>query len=116
MWNVIRRARLLASVLVLVLFTGIASAQTAKVNFLHVNDVYEIAPARGWGGFAPLMTLLKQERAQSPNSVTTLGGDLISPSLMSGLTKGQQIIELMKAVGLTLAILGSPRFDFCDAA
>ncbi len=114
MWNVIRRSRLLASVLVLVLFTGIASAQTAKVTFLHVNDVYEIAPARGWGGFAPLMTLLKQERAQSPNAVTTLGGDLISPSLMSGLTKGQQMIELMNAVGLDLAIFGNHEFDFGD--
>src|SRR5258708_13743869 len=99
MWNVIRRARLLASVLVLVLFTGIASAQTAKVTFLHVNDVYEIAPARGWGGFAPLMTLLKQEPAQSPNAVTTLGGDLIPPSLMPGPTQGPRMIAPPHAAG-----------------
>ncbi|MBI1779323.1 MAG: bifunctional metallophosphatase/5'-nucleotidase [Proteobacteria bacterium] len=114
MWEFLRRSRLLAAVLALALVAGTAWGQTAKITFLHTNDVYEIAPARGWGGFAPLMTLLKQERAQAQNAVTTFGGDLISPSLMSGLTKGQQMVELMNAVGLDLAIFGNHEFDFGD--
>ncbi len=85
---------------------------TAKVTFLHTNDVYEIAPVKGRGGFAELMTALRQERASARHSVTTFGGDLISPSLMSGLTKGAQMIELQNAVGLDLAVLGNHEFDF----
>jgi 2',3'-cyclic-nucleotide 2'-phosphodiesterase (5'-nucleotidase family) len=34
------------------------------------------------------MTLLTQERAAAAHSITTFGGDLISPSVLSGLTRG----------------------------
>ena len=70
-------------------FSATAFAQSAKLTLLHVNDVYEISAKRGKGGLAELMTLLRQERARADNSITTLGGDLISPSVMSGLTKGE---------------------------
>ncbi|MCK4868835.1 MAG: hypothetical protein KAT39_12350, partial [Alphaproteobacteria bacterium] len=65
-----------------------ASAEPTKITFLHTNDLYEISAKRGQGGFAELMTLLKAERAAAQHSITTFGGDLISPSVMSGLTKG----------------------------
>ena len=91
-----------------------AFAQSTTVTFLHVNDVYQISPGRAGGGFGELMTLLKQERARSANSVTTLGGDLLSPSVMSGLTQGAQMITLMNAIGLDYAGLGNHEFDFGD--
>jgi 2',3'-cyclic-nucleotide 2'-phosphodiesterase (5'-nucleotidase family) len=102
---------LVAVVLAAVLATA-AGAQTAAVTFLHVNDVYELSPKQGRGGFAPLMTLLKRERAAAPDAVTTLGGDLIGSSMMSGITKGTQMIELMNAIGLDLAVVGNHEFDF----
>jgi 5'-nucleotidase / UDP-sugar diphosphatase len=89
--------------------------QTATVTFLHLNDVYEISPKQGRGGFAPLMTLLKRERAAAPETITTLGGDLIASSMMSGITKGTQMIELMNAIGLDVAVVGNHEFDFGTA-
>ncbi len=89
-----------------------ASAQKVNLTLVHVNDVYEIAPIDGKGGFAPLMTLVKAERARNPNTIFTFGGDLISPSIMSGLTKGSQMIQLMNAVGTDVAVLGNHEFDF----
>ncbi len=89
-----------------------AAAEPTKITFLHVNDVYEISPKRGQGGFAELMTLLKAERAAAQHSITTFGGDLISPSVMSGLTKGTQMIELMNAIGMDVAAPGNHEFDF----
>ena len=80
-------ARLLAGVLLT--FSAFAWAEPTTLTFLHVNDVYEIAPKRGKGGFAPLMTILERERAASPHSITTFGGDLFSPSVMSGLHQGR---------------------------
>lgn len=82
------------------------------VTILHANDVYEITPKEGQGGFAPFMTLLRQERARPAATVTTFGGDLLSPSILSGLTKGQQMIELMNALGIDIAVLGNHEFDF----
>ena len=90
----------------------VAAAEPTKITFLHVNDVYEIAAKRGQGGFAELMTLLRQERATAEISITTLGGDLISPSVMSGLTKGSQMVELMNAIGMDVAVPGNHEFDF----
>ena len=86
-----------------------AFAQKATVTFLHVNDVYELSPKQGKGGFAPLMTLLKQERAKASNgtTITTLGGDLIASSMMSGITKGTQMIELTNAIGMDVAVVGN---------
>jgi len=89
-----------------------AGAETVRITFLHTNDFYEMAPIEGIGGFAPLMTLLKRERAAAEHSVTTFGGDLISPSLMSGVTRGAHMIELMNAVGLDVAVIGNHEFDF----
>ena len=80
--------------------------------FLHTNDLYEISPKRGQGGLAPLMTLIKAERAASNNTITTFGGDLLSPSVMSGLTKGKQMIALMNEIGLDVAVPGNHEFDF----
>jgi 2',3'-cyclic-nucleotide 2'-phosphodiesterase (5'-nucleotidase family) len=103
---------MLAAILAVTVLAGPAAAQTATVTFLHVNDVYELSPKGGRGGFAPLMTLLKQERAAAPGAITTLGGDLIGSSMMSGITKGTQMIELMNAIGLDLAVVGNHEFDF----
>ena len=97
-----------------VAMTAAAVAQSAKVSFLHINDVYEFAAKRGVGGMAELQTLLKAERAKGHTTITTLGGDLISPSVMSGLTKGTQMISMMNAIGVDLAGLGNHEFDFGD--
>jgi 5'-nucleotidase/UDP-sugar diphosphatase len=93
-------------------WSGAALAEAARITFLHTNDVYEIVPVGGQGGLAELGTLLKQERARSPHSITTFGGDLISPSVLSGLTEGTQMIDLMNRLGVDLAVLGNHEFDY----
>ena len=103
-------ARLLAGVLLTV--SAVAGAQPTTITFLHVNDVSEYASKRGSGGVAPLMTLLERERAASPHTVTTFGGDLFSPSLASGLTKGAHMVEMMNAIGLDVAVAGNHEYDF----
>jgi 2',3'-cyclic-nucleotide 2'-phosphodiesterase (5'-nucleotidase family) len=100
------------AVTVILVLGASAFAQKETVTFLHLNDVYEISPQQGRGGLAPLMTLLKEERAAAPGAITTLGGDLIGSSMMSGITKGTQMIELMNAIGLDIAVVGNHEFDF----
>ena len=89
-----------------------ALADQVTLTFLHCNDVYEISPREGRGGFAPFMTLLARERARNPHTITTFGGDLLSPSVMSGLTKGRQMIELTDALGVQVAVVGNHEYDF----
>jgi 2',3'-cyclic-nucleotide 2'-phosphodiesterase (5'-nucleotidase family) len=109
----LRRTALL--LLLAILLPAAAPAQTTRLTFLHTNDNYEIVPTRGWGGFAQLMTVLKEQRAASANALTTFGGDLLSPSIMSARHRGAQMIELMNAVGTDVAVLGNHEFDFGPA-
>ncbi len=98
-----------------ILWLSPAFAAPVKITFLHTNDIYLIDQKGGKGGFPKLMSLLKQERAANANTITTFGGDLLSPSIMSALTQGAQMIELMDAVGLQYAVLGNHEFDFGPA-
>lgn len=108
------RRQFLAAALLVALASAPAPgrAEPVTITLLHTNDVYEISPKRGRGGLAELMTLLERERARSPHHVTTFGGDLISPSLLSGLSKGEQMIELYNALGTDVAVPGNHEFDF----
>jgi 5'-nucleotidase / UDP-sugar diphosphatase len=92
--------------------TSDAWAQNGSLTFLHVNDVYEIAPVKGQGGFGPLMTLLRQERQRDGQAITTVGGDFLSPSLLSGTTQGEQMIALFNAVKVDAVTFGNHEFDF----
>ena len=89
-----------------------AQAAPVHVSLLHFNDAYDIAPASGEGGWAEAATLIRGERARQINTVVTYGGDLISPSFMSSLTQGSQMIALMNDVGVDYAAFGNHDFDF----
>ena len=112
-----RRQLLVATASSIVLLTAHALAAQAmaepvKITFLHTNDVYEISPKGGKGGLAELATLLGDERAGSANTITTFGGDLLSPSVMSGLSKGEQMIEIYNALATDIAVVGNHELDF----
>ncbi len=96
----------------LFLLSAAGYAEPTKITFLHINDIYEIEPRGGKGGFAPLMTLLEQERSNSSYTITTFGGDLFSPSILSGTTKGAHMVEMMNAIGTDIAVVGNHEYDF----
>lgn len=89
-----------------------AAATTGTLTVLSVNDVYEITAVQGWGGMAELMTLLAAERATASHHLTTVNGDFLSPSLMSALFKGAQMVDLLNAVGVDVVVFGNHEFDF----
>lgn len=93
-------------------FAPAVRAQDGTLTVLHVNDVYEIAPVDGKGGFAPLMTLLRRERARDPQALTTVGGDFLSPSLLLGMTRGAPMVGLFNAIGVDAVTFGNHEFDF----
>ena len=94
------------------LLSAAGYAEPTKITFLHFNDISEIEPRGGTGGLASLMTLLEQERANSSHTITTFGGDLFSPSILSGITKGAHMVEMMNAIGTDIAVVGNHEYDF----
>jgi 2',3'-cyclic-nucleotide 2'-phosphodiesterase (5'-nucleotidase family) len=107
------RRRLLRAAFLLLLAVGPAAAETTRLTFLHLNDIYEHLPRDGRGGLAEIATLIARERGAAPGPVfLTFGGDLISPSLASSITEGAHMIGIFNALGTDVAVLGNHEFDF----
>jgi 2',3'-cyclic-nucleotide 2'-phosphodiesterase (5'-nucleotidase family) len=97
-----------------------AGAETTRVTFLLVNDIYlmgDVAMPDGArrGGFARLATVVKAERAKGGHVIFAHAGDTISPSLMSGLDRGAHIITLTNLIPPDIFAPGNHEFDFGKA-
>ena len=84
------------------------------VTLLQINDAYVLEPVDGGrrGGMARLATLVKRARASNPNTIFAHAGDAISPSPMSTILRGEQMIAVLNAVGVDVATFGNHEFDF----
>ncbi|XP_036382207.1 snake venom 5'-nucleotidase-like [Megalops cyprinoides] len=81
-------------------------------TILHFNDVYEIKarPEEPVGGAARFATALKQ--FQHLNPLIVFSGDCLNPSLLSTITKGKHMVEILNKLGVHCAVYGNHEFDF----
>ena len=93
-------------------------AQT-KITFILVNDIYimgdqAMPDGRRRGGFARLAAIVKAERAKAAGGhvIFAHAGDTLSPSLMSGLDRGEHIIQLTNMIAPDIFAPGNHEFDF----
>lgn len=91
---------------------GHAYAETVKLTLLGVGDIYNFEGGKVRGGFARLNAVAKAEKAANPNFIYAFDGDMLSPSLLSGLDKGENTIELTNLVPFDIAVPGNHEFDF----
>ncbi len=89
------------------------STGIVRVTILHLNDTYQFTPADGGkrGGLARVMTIRKEALKDNPNTIMTLGGDTLSPSVETRTYKGAQMIDAWNAVGLDYSVFGNHEFD-----
>ena len=89
-----------------------AMAEIVKLTIFGVGDIYEFDGDGGRGGVARLNAVAKAERAANPNTIYVMDGDMLSPSLLSGFDKGQNMIDLTNLEPFDLAVPGNHEFDF----
>ena len=72
-----------------------------------------MTPADGGkrGGLARVLTVKKRVLQENPNTLMTLGGDTVSPSVETRTYRGAQMIDGWNAVGLDYAVFGNHEFD-----
>ncbi len=82
------------------------AAAPVHLTLLQVNDVYSLEPVDGGrrGGLARLAAAVKAIRAENPNTLFALAGDVISPSPMSTMLRGEPMIAVFNAV-YTVAVI-----------
>ena len=116
--------RRLLLVLCLIAASAAARADTAKVTFILMNDIYLMGETlmpdgQRRGGFARLAAVVKAERerarAAGGHVLLAHGGDTLSPSLMSGFDYGAHIITLTNALKPDIFVPGNHEFDFGKA-
>ena len=92
------------------------SAQPLSLTLIHVNDWDRMEGRKGAGGAARIAKVVAEERARvraaGGHAVVTFGGDMISPSLMSGIDRGAHMIALADAIGFDIGVVGNHEFDF----
>ena len=112
------RAALVAAAIVVLLGAAAPAALAAPLHLtlVHVNDWDQMAGIKGHGGAAKIAAVVAEERARAEAAgglaVVTFGGDMISPSVLSGIDKGAHMIDLANAIGFDVAVLGNHEFDF----
>ncbi len=89
-----------------------AFAQTVNITILGIGDIYNFAEEDGRGGMARLNAVARAERANNPNTIYVFDGDMLSPSILSGFDKGQNMIDLANIVPFDIAVPGNHEFDF----
>ncbi|MDE0103048.1 MAG: metallophosphatase, partial [Bryobacterales bacterium] len=87
-----------------------------QLTLVHVNDWDQMTGVGSEGGAAKIAAVVAEERARADAegglAVVTFGGDMISPSVLSGIDRGAHMIDLANAVGFDVAVLGNHEFDF----
>ena len=96
-------------------FSAPALADSVKITIVGVGDIYAFDGGKVRGGFARLNAVAKAEKAANPNTLYLFDGDMISPSLLSGLDQGANTIQLTNVVPFDLAVPGNHEFDFGPA-
>ncbi|MEQ8332169.1 bifunctional UDP-sugar hydrolase/5'-nucleotidase [Nisaea sp.] len=93
-----------------------AGAEPLRLSLVHVNDWDRLDDKDGAGGAAKIASIVRYERdraeADGGLMLLTFGGDMLSPSLLSGFDKGAHMVDLANAIGFDAAVLGNHEFDF----
>ncbi len=117
-----KRSKILSLFLSLVLVLGIVLGAAPMVAFAeegttltiyHVNDVHgRVQGSDSVIGYAKLMTIVDEARAENPNVLLLNAGDTLHGNLLATFTKGEAIVELMNKMGFDAMTPGNHEFNY----
>lgn len=96
-----------------------APLNTRTVHVFHLNDVYNFDPAYkeepigGASRYATKLNALKTELvAHECKPMVVFSGDFVGPSLMSTVTQGAHMIDMLNYLEVDYATFGNHEFDY----
>jgi 5'-nucleotidase len=97
--------------------TKSAPAAGNEITIIHFNDVYQVAGVFSGGvrrgGMSRAAHAINKERLRNPDrTFVVFAGDALSPSVLSDLFEGEQMIDILNTLKLDAASLGNHEFDF----
>ena len=99
--------------------SAFASAPTTQVTILFTHDLHShllpsVSEEGGeYGGYARLMTAIKEQKAKYPDAILVDGGDFSMGSLFqTGYTTSAIELRMMGAMGYDVTTFGNHEFDY----
>lgn len=83
-----------------------ANIPTKFLNVIHINDIYDVR-------MSP-RCLEKMNLYTDANTLKLFSGDIIGPSIISDIKKGDQMIKIMETFKFDMSVLGNHEFDFTE--
>lgn len=82
------------------------------LRILHFNDVYDIQPKSKTGDAGACNFKAYLDKYRNTNTLTLFSGDAFSPSLLSGIFRGEQMVQCLNTYQIDVACYGNHEFDF----
>ena len=92
-----------------------------RLHIIHFNDIYNVDPSYtvepigGAARFAYHAEKLKKDislKSGNAKALTLFSGDFVGPSLMSSISKGAHMIEILNIIGVDYATFGNHEVDY----
>ena len=95
------------------IFLGCSRSSGEKITILFTNDLQGRAvpyPEKR-GGLARIAQVVKEIRAENPNTILLDAGDFSVGSALATHSRGEAIVRIMNAVGYSAGVYGNHEFD-----
>lgn len=82
-------------------------------TIFHFNDVYDIQPnKKGKCGIVNFEAYLRSLKEKYPNHLVLFSGDAFSPSILSNIFEGQQMVTSLNKLSIDASCYGNHEFDY----
>lgn len=82
------------------------------MTIIHFNDVYDIQPKKnGTAGIVNFEAYIRKLKVQFPEALILFSGDAFSPSTLSNIFEGDQMVFSLNKLNIDVACIGNHEFD-----
>ena len=92
-----------------------ADSTSTQITIIHTNDTHSRVATderNGSLGFEKIATLVKQAKAENPNTIVLDAGDTLHGQTFATISRGQSIVDLMNIVGYDAMAPGNHDFNY----
>ncbi|MDD2396498.1 MAG: 5'-nucleotidase C-terminal domain-containing protein [Tissierellia bacterium] len=96
-------------------FAFAEDAEITKITIIHTNDTHARLVEDSYNGimgFAKIATLVKEAKAANPNTLVLDAGDTLHGMPIVNISKGENAIKVLEAVGYNYMTLGNHDFNY----
>jgi 5'-nucleotidase len=77
------------------------------LTVIHFNDVYDLQPKGGSMGVCHFKAKVEELRKENPKAITLFSGDCFSPSTLTNIKGGEQMVFALNKMGIDCACYGN---------